>query len=73
MERRTPLLTSLLMRALKQGLRLGQHRPAEVTGSPHIAAIRNGLLVVPTGRLAGHALEAELKPICASCMLYASH
>lgn len=40
-----------------------------MTGSSHVAAIRDGVLVVPTGRLAGHALEAELKPICASSML----
>lgn len=61
------------MRNAYEGLRLGQHRPAEVTGSPHIAAIRNGLLVVPTGRLAGHALEAELKPIYAAVLDLLKH
>ncbi|KWU47276.1 hypothetical protein RHOSPDRAFT_30692 [Rhodotorula sp. JG-1b] len=61
------------MRNAYEGLRLGQHRPAEVTGSPHVAAIRGGLLVVPTGRLAGHALEAELKPIYAAILDLLKH
>ncbi|GAA5992731.1 hypothetical protein JCM10908_006902 [Rhodotorula pacifica] len=56
-----------------EGLRLGTHRPAEVAGASHTAAIRNGVLALPAGRLAGHALEAELKPIYAAIIDLLKH